>query len=84
MSSNYTILMNGDQLLIPRFLEKVENKISDQDFLRDMEGLLRPGLSYKITEAYEYVKTELLIKIIKTIKNIVIELYESLKRRKDS
>ena len=45
------------------FLENMEKKILDQDFLRDMEGLLRPGLSYNIVEAYEFVKTELLEKI---------------------
>ncbi|MEJ2884585.1 nucleotidyl transferase AbiEii/AbiGii toxin family protein [Pedobacter sp. GR22-6] len=45
------------------FLENMEKKISDQDFLGDMQGLLRPDLSYKITEAYEFVKTELLEKI---------------------
>jgi predicted nucleotidyltransferase component of viral defense system len=45
------------------FLENMEKKIEDQDFLGDMEGLLRPGLSYKVTEAYELVKTELLEKI---------------------
>ncbi|MGN6394833.1 MAG: nucleotidyl transferase AbiEii/AbiGii toxin family protein [Mucilaginibacter sp.] len=45
------------------FLENIEKKIADQDFLGDMEGLLRPGLSYKITEAYEFVKKELLEKI---------------------
>ena len=41
----------------------MEKKISDQDFLADMEGLLRPGLSYRITEAHEFVKTKLLEKI---------------------
>jgi hypothetical protein len=45
------------------FLENMEKKIEDQDFLGDMYGLLRPGLSYKITEAYKFVKTNLLIKI---------------------
>lgn len=45
------------------FLDNMEKKILDQDFLADMEGLLRPGLSYKITEAYEFIKTELLEKI---------------------
>ena len=42
------------------FLENMEKKISDQDFLGDMEGLFRPDLSYKVTEAYEFVKKELL------------------------
>ena len=45
------------------FLENMEKKILDQDFLGDMEGLLRPGISYKITEADELVKKELLEKI---------------------
>lgn len=45
------------------FLDNMEKKILDQDFLGDMEGLLKPGLSYKIIEAYEFVKKELLEKI---------------------
>lgn len=45
------------------FLENMEKKILDQDFLADIEGLLRPDLSYKVNEAYEFVKTELLEKI---------------------
>lgn len=42
------------------FIENMEKKISDQDFLGDMQGLLRPDLSYKITVAYEFIKKELL------------------------
>lgn len=45
------------------FLENMEKKILDRDFLGDMEGLLRPNLSYKIIEAYKFVKKELLEKI---------------------
>jgi len=45
------------------FLDNLEKKIADQDFIGDMQGLLRPGLSYSITDAYEFVKTELLEKI---------------------
>lgn len=45
------------------FLENLEKKILDLDFLGDMEGLLRSDLSYKTTEAYEFVKTELVDKI---------------------
>lgn len=41
----------------------MDKKIANQDFLGDMEGLLRPGISYKITEAYGFVKKELLEKI---------------------
>tara|TARA_R110002072_G_scaffold218239_1_gene375955 strand:+ start:73 stop:246 length:174 start_codon:yes stop_codon:yes gene_type:complete len=45
------------------FLENMEKKILDQDFLGDIEGLLRPGLTYDIQNAYEFVKTELFEKI---------------------
>jgi hypothetical protein len=45
------------------FLDNMEKKILDQDFLRDMEGLLRPVLKYDINNAYKFVKTELLEKI---------------------
>lgn len=41
------------------FLEIIEKKISDQDFLGDIEGVLRPELSYKIVEGYEFIKIEL-------------------------
>ena len=33
------------------------------DFINDMEGLLRPGLNYKIYEAYEFVRIKLMEKI---------------------
>jgi predicted nucleotidyltransferase component of viral defense system len=45
------------------FLENLADKISNQDFLSDMEGLLRPDVSYNVTEAYEFVIKELLEKI---------------------
>ena len=45
------------------YLENLGEKISNQDFLSDMEGLLRPDISYEITHAYEFVKKELLEKI---------------------
>ena len=45
------------------FLDNLEKKIADQDFLSDMQGLLRPSLSYDIVKAYEFVKNELLEKI---------------------
>lgn len=45
------------------FSDNMEKKIADHDFLGDMVGLLRPGLSYSNTEAYELVKKELLEKI---------------------
>jgi len=45
------------------FIENMENKIIDKDFLGDMEGLLRSGISYKIDNAYKFIKEELLVKI---------------------
>ena len=60
---NFYIKEEGNSVTKKEFLENMEKKILDQDFLVDMEGLLRPGLSYEITEAYEFVKRELLEKI---------------------
>jgi predicted nucleotidyltransferase component of viral defense system len=45
------------------FLDNIEKKIVDRDFLGDMEGLLRMGVSYDIANAYEFVKKEILEKI---------------------
>jgi predicted nucleotidyltransferase component of viral defense system len=45
------------------FLSNMEKKISDKDFLGDMEGLLRSELTYDIEKAYHFVKKELLEKI---------------------
>lgn len=53
----------GNNVTKKEFLENMEKKISDQDFLGDMEGLLRPSLSFKVSEAYKFVKAELLEKI---------------------
>lgn len=60
---NFYLKEENNSVTQKEFSENMVKKISDQDFLADMEGLLRPGLSYKITEAYEFVKTELLEKI---------------------
>jgi hypothetical protein len=60
---NFYMKEEDNSVTQKEFLENMEKKILDKDFLADMEGLLRPGLSYKITEAYEFVKKELLEKI---------------------
>jgi predicted nucleotidyltransferase component of viral defense system len=60
---NFYMKQEDNSVSQKEFLDNMEKKISDQDFLGDMEGLLRPGLSYKVTEAYKFVKTELLEKI---------------------
>lgn len=45
------------------FLQNMEEKIRAPDFLGDMEGLLRAGISYDIEKSYEFVRKELLEKI---------------------
>lgn len=45
------------------FLENMEKKIQEADFIGDMNGLLRRGIIYDINEAYEQVKINLLQKI---------------------
>ena len=45
------------------FIENLEKKINDQDFLGDMQGLLRIDESYDIVKAYEFIKEEILGKI---------------------
>ncbi len=57
---NFYMKEENNSVTQKEFSENMEKKISDRDFLGDMEGLLRPGLSYNITEAYEFVKKELL------------------------
>jgi predicted nucleotidyltransferase component of viral defense system len=42
------------------FIDNMDKKIVDPDFLGDMLGLLKPGLKYDINEAYQLVKKELL------------------------
>lgn len=53
----------GNTVTQREFLENMEKKIDDADFKGDMNGLLRSGITYDINEAYEFVKTNLLVKI---------------------
>lgn len=45
------------------FLDNIELKEKDQDFLGDMEALLRIGLEYNSEDAFEWLKTELIEKM---------------------
>ena len=45
------------------FIDNMEKKMTDKDFLGDMQGLLRPDVAYEIENAYRFIKTELLEKI---------------------
>lgn len=53
----------GGQVTQKEFLENMEKKIEDDDFLGDIKGLLRIGIEYDINGAYEFVKKEILEKI---------------------
>ena len=45
------------------FIDNMGRKAGDKEFIGDMEGLLKPAIMYKIADAYEFVKEELLEKI---------------------
>ncbi|WP_293914021.1 MULTISPECIES: nucleotidyl transferase AbiEii/AbiGii toxin family protein [unclassified Sphingobacterium] len=53
----------GNEVTQKEFLENMEKKIEDADFIGDMNGLLRSGIAYEINDAYELVKKEILEKI---------------------
>lgn len=46
-----------------QFLRNMEEKLQDPDFEGDIFALLRPGIEYDQTKAYELIKTELIGKI---------------------
>ncbi len=46
-----------------QFLRNMEEKLEDPDFSGDIYALLRPGIEYDLTAAYELIKNELLEKI---------------------
>lgn len=45
------------------FIENIEKKIDDTDFIVDMNGLPRSGIMYDINSAYQLVKKEILEKL---------------------
>jgi predicted nucleotidyltransferase component of viral defense system len=46
-----------------QFILNLEEKEQDQNFLMDMDGLIRSGISYNQKEAFEWIKDEVLIKL---------------------
>ena len=46
-----------------QFIMNLEEKIQDPDFEGDLYGLLRPGVKYNQSKAYELIKTELIEKL---------------------
>ena len=45
------------------FIDNMEDKIKDKEFIGDTSGLLKPGINYNISTAWEYVKKFLISKI---------------------
>lgn len=50
----------GNRISKKEFLNNMDQKITDKDFLGDINGLLHPGFSYDINKSYETVRKELL------------------------
>lgn len=53
----------GHTISRDHFLTNMDEKIKDKDFLGDMEGLLRAGITYDIEQAYAFCRKEILEKI---------------------
>ncbi len=45
------------------FLDNMEDKIQDKEFIGDISGLLRPGINYNISVAWAYLKQNILSNI---------------------
>jgi predicted nucleotidyltransferase component of viral defense system len=59
----YYMEEEGNAVSQLEFIDNMEKKMTDKDFLGDMRGLLRPNIVYEPENAYQFIKTELLEKI---------------------
>lgn len=50
----------GTKINKEKFIANVDEKMQDDNFRKDIIGLLRPGIIFDIEEAYKVVKTEIL------------------------
>lgn len=53
----------GNLITQKLFVENIEKKIRDKNFIGDTNGLLTPGIVYDVGEAYEQVRKEILEKL---------------------
>lgn len=53
----------GNLITQELFIENMEKKIKDKNFIGDIIGLLRPGIVFGVVDAYENVKKEILEKL---------------------
>ncbi len=59
----YMSFSDGRAATAKEFILNMDHKINDDTFLGDIEGLLRPKISYDDKKAYELIRKELLEKI---------------------
>lgn len=59
----YYMKEEGNSVTQKEFIDNMEKKINDADFIGDMNGLLRTGITYDINEAYELVREQILERI---------------------
>lgn len=57
------IKQEGNAISRKEFLNNMDRKIKDREFLEDIDGLLRPGISYEIEKSYDLVRSVILEKI---------------------
>lgn len=67
---SFAVLMNTWRLAqvkkpptAKEFLKNIEEKEKDPDFLGDLEGLLRPGITFDHHEAFTWLKEEVIAKM---------------------
>ena len=64
ISTFHKYMANAQQTIHQKdFLLNLDDKIIDKDFRKDTIGLLHPSINYNIDEAFEIVKSELILKI---------------------
>lgn len=59
----YYLQEEGTLISQKLFIENIEKKIRDKNFIGDTYGLFRPGIVYDVVEAYEQVRKEILEKL---------------------
>lgn len=54
------LAFNGLSVTYKEFMQNLENKMNNVDFVKDISGLIRPGIHYQIDKLYQLVKLELI------------------------
>jgi len=52
----YIEFSDGNIPAVNKYIHNIEEKMKVTQFLKDMDGIIRPGFSYDINEAFEHVK----------------------------